>query len=353
MKQKTVLYCVLNWGIGHATRSTVVIHKLLQVGFDVHIASDGTALKVLKRNFSKLKFIELPGYGIKYPKHGSMVFSLIMQLPKLFTAIKNERKCIEAECSQVKYNYILSDHRYGCYHKNMPSIFLAHQLQPLMPKGMGFLQGFFNSIHKRMLRHFDDYWIPDIKVDNNLSGLLSKSTLHSQKYIGLLSALPDALNPVKRFAYIALLSGPEPQRTELYKILADQMKQSGKACLLIRGIPGEDIEIETNGNFSEVGFLSGATLSRLLLGADLIFARSGYSTIMDLAKLKRRAVFIPTPGQTEQLYLAESLANRSIAFYMEQASFDLTIAAEQSKNYSGFEKYFFEDSLLDQQINSL
>ena len=39
----------------------------------------------------------------------------------------------------------------------------------------------------------------------------------------------------------------------------------------------------------------------------IVVSRSGYSTIMELLELRKNALFVPTPGQTEQIYLAKRL----------------------------------------------
>ena len=47
-------------------------------------------------------------------------------------------------------------------------------------------------------------------------------------------------------------------------------------------------------------------LSQLILNATTIICRSGYSTLMDLQHLqKKNYIFVPTPGQDEQEYLAK------------------------------------------------
>ena len=59
-----ILYGVLNWGLGHATRSVSIIKALQQEGYTVVIASDGQALSYLKGVFGELDYEKLPGYNI-------------------------------------------------------------------------------------------------------------------------------------------------------------------------------------------------------------------------------------------------------------------------------------------------
>lgn len=353
MKQKRVLFCVLNWGIGHATRSKPIISKLLESNFHVHLASDGEALRVLRSYFPTLHFTELPAYQIQYSNKGSMALTMIKQMPKLYAVIKREHQIVNSLVDENRFDYIFSDHRYGCYHKQVHSIFIAHQLQPILPAGLSFLQSVFSSLHKKLLLPFHAHWVPDVEGEQNLSGKLSIVQLPNKSYMGYLSALNTQSKPVSRFEYIALLSGPEPQRTALEKILSTQMKQTDKKCLLIKGLPQEGNEIETNGNYSEVGYLYGEVLSRLLTAAQLIFCRSGYSSIMDMQRLGKRVVFIPTPGQTEQEYLAHRMERQGIAYFMPQQIFDISEAVNKSQAYSGFKAADFDESVLDKLIKSL
>ena len=50
--------------------------------------------------------------------------------------------------------------------------------------------------------------------------------------------------------------------------------------------------------------LPSGDISALLSQAGTIICRSGYTMLMDLAALNKKALLIPTPGQTEQEYLA-------------------------------------------------
>ena len=68
----------------------------------------------------------------------------------------------------------------------------------------------------------------------------------------------------------------------------------------------------------------------------MIFCRSGYSTIMDLSKLGKKAILIPTPGQTEQEYLAKHLKKRKICYSQSQDKFNLNKSVFESEKYKGF-----------------
>ena len=91
--KKRILVAPLNWGLGHATRCIPIINALLESGFEPILASDGPALELLKKEFSKLKYIELPSYNISYSKKGAnLKLKLLKDAPKTLKTIKAERQ---------------------------------------------------------------------------------------------------------------------------------------------------------------------------------------------------------------------------------------------------------------------
>ena len=74
---------------------------------------------------------------------------------------------------------------------------------------------------------------------------------------------------------------------------------------------------------------------------------------MDLSKLGKKAIFIATPGQTEQAHLAAQLMSKGIAYCMEQSAFNLKNALKESDKFSGFTNFEDDETLLDQAIQSI
>jgi UDP-N-acetylglucosamine:LPS N-acetylglucosamine transferase len=110
----------------------------------------------------------------------------------------------------------------------------------------------------------------------------------------------------------------------------------------VRGLPSA--HSQRNNNISD--FMTSSELQPLIESAAVVISRSGYSTVMDLSALEKKAIFIPTPGQTEQEYLATRLMEMNVAFAMPQQKFDLKIAMEKSEGFSGFKKNNSGDKLL-------
>lgn len=333
---KRVLVTPLDWGLGHATRCIPVIRELQSLHCEVVVAGSGASLELLKLEFPGLKCISIPGYHPQYASGKGMVRKIAFQLPRFMRVIAAEHKAIAALIKKEGIDLLISDNRYGCWSSDIPSVFITHQSNILMPKRFGWLQYFVRPLNEWMMARFDACWIPDLPGDHSLAGdLIAFGQLKSIKteFIGCLSRFTPKKAVEKKYDVVAVFSGPEPQRTILENIIVPQLKTSSLNFLAVRGLPDS---IVPQSDKRIVNFLRARELQECVEAANLIIARSGYSTVMDMNALGKKAVFIPTPGQTEQEYLAKRLKEKNIAFCMDQNSFDLDTAILQSKNFSGF-----------------
>ena len=325
---KIALVAVLDWGLGHATRCVPVISELLKQKVTVVIAGNGSSLKLLQLEFPQLKSYELPAYNIKYSITGKVIFKLLKQLPGFFKTIRCEQICVGEIITKEKIDFIISDNRYGCYSKDIKSIFIGHQLNLILPKGLELFSSWVNSQHLKLLSKFKEVWIPDNESGFRFSGELSKTSL-AVKHIGILSRFKRHIDQIStHYKYVAIVSGPEPQRKIFEDIIRTQLLKSDKISLLIKGLPGSDEEIRSN-NLTELNHLSSQKLNKIIQSADVIISRSGYSSIMDFAVLEKKAILVPTPGQTEQAYLAEYLQENKMAVIQHQNNFNLDNALLQ------------------------
>lgn len=350
--QKRILICPLDWGLGHASRCIPIIRLLIQKNAEVIIASDGRPLELLKHEFPNLQFIIFKGYSVDYPKSGSMIFKMLSSIPKILIGIKEEQLQLNKIIRDNSIDIVISDNRYGCSSDKVKSIFLTHQLMIKTPFGESILR-------KKVLDYIQDYdecWIPDFEGPQNLSGDLShKYPLPENTFfIGPLSRFEDRPATPEKIIYdvMAIVSGPEPQRTKLKNILLEQLQNCGLTCIMVCGETESSWEEKINDRLTLVSHLSSEEMQLTILNSKVILARSGYSTIMDLAVLGKKAIFIPTPGQTEQEYLAEEMKEKKIALYQKQSRFDLKKALEESKDYKGFEKIRKND-LLEKRLEKL
>ncbi|SHJ14965.1 conserved hypothetical protein [Mesonia phycicola] len=333
MPKKKILVAPLNWGLGHATRCIPIIKALEINDFEPIIASDGSALALLKKEFPHLKYYELPSYNIRYARKGIFFKSkILLKSFKISKTIAEERKLTLDIHTKEGLSGIISDNRLGVCSKFVPSVFVTHQLNVLSGK----TTYFSSKIHQHYIKKFSECWVPDFKEEPNLSGKLGhlKENHHLNiKYIGALSRL-EKKDLENKYKFMVILSGPEPQRTLLEEKLLHELRDYPEKILFIRGVL-EDIQTkEIAKNLTIYNYLTGEELENAFNTSEYIIARSGYTTLMDIAKLKKKAFFIPTPGQTEQVYLAKRLEEKGLAPSCKQNHFDIKKLEEISR-YKG------------------
>lgn len=298
----------MDWGLGHASRSVPLIRDLQQKGHEVILASAGQAFAFLKNYFPELLVLEKPAYRIRFSTKVSMSWMLLFQSRAFLKTIRDEHKWLQKILPQYQFDEVYSDNCYGLYHQTISSTIITHQLMIKCPKGFKFLERFFHSQILKMTTKFDHCWIPDYEGENNLSGDLShKYPLpENASFIGPLSRFERRPKEdfIKQYEFCAILSGPEPLRTKLENQCIDLFQRTEKKCLIIRGLPEMDECINAKG-LDIFNHLNDEAFREKVIQSDKIICRSGYSTIMDLYALNKRAIFIPTPGQTEQEYLAK------------------------------------------------
>ncbi|MEA2043171.1 MAG: glycosyltransferase [Bacteroidota bacterium] len=344
MKQDTVIVSPLDWGLGHAARCIPVIRQLKAEGYIVIIAGSGRSMDMLKIEFPELQTEQIPTKTITYSKHLPAYFKIIFQLPVFIKNIITEKKTAQRLIAKYKPIFLISDNRYGFYSRQLYSYFITHQLYPLLPNGLGFFQPVLNKLHGLLIRRFNKICIPDYAGLQNLSGKLSHRTLKRKKvyYKGPLSRfsgqnLNSEINSATNI--VAIISGPEPQRTVFYNKVLKQSQMLTKPILILEGIPGtkksEQIE-----NVTICNHMPTDQLAAQIVSADYVICRSGYSSVMDLVVLKKKAMLVPTPGQTEQEYLAEHLQRMNIFKSTTQHEFNLEDIDKQMQNFEpNFEQF--------------
>lgn len=329
----------LNWGLGHATRCIPIINKLLEFGFTPILASDGEALELLKKEFPNLTAIELPSYQIKYAKKGSLFkWKIALNAPKMLKAVRDEKKLTKKIVEEHQIIGIISDNRFGVVSKRVPSVFITHQLNVLS----GHTTYFTSVIHRNWIKKFRECWVPDLKKKPNLSGKLGhlKKSKLKIKYLGILSRF-EKREAEEVYDLAVVLSGPEPQRTMFEEILTTQIKNFDGKVIFIKGKIESEKHSEVVGKTRFQNFMNRDELEQVLNQSKMVLSRSGYTTLMDLAKLHKKAFFVPTPGQTEQEYLAKRLEKQGIAPFCTQESFRIELL-NQVEFYKGFENLVSE-----------
>lgn len=325
-----VLVAPLDWGLGHATRCVPLVQFMLQLGWKVTLAGEGPSSSILSKEFPDLPTLPLKGYRISYPKNGFwLIPNLLLQVPKILHAIRSERKWLENTQKEHQWDLIISDNRYGLSAHNAKCIFITHQLWVFSGWG-SMIDKILNRQLHSWIKSFNQCWVPDEEKDGGIAGLLSHPPFPTPssllpiplKHIGPLSRLTPN-GEVEGDKILLLLSGPEPQRTLLEEKVIQQIKDIKERFLVVRGLPAEAQQPADTSNIKFKNHLSSADLSAALSSAKLVICRSGYSSIMDLLKLKKKAILIPTPGQTEQLYLGEQMKEKKWFVVEQQNDFQL------------------------------
>ena len=348
---KKILVCVLDWGLGHATRCIPVIREFASRGCDVVLASSGSALKLLQIEFPTLDHIQLPAYNPEYSKTDSLVGQMIRQLPKFRKVIEAEHKIVEEFVDQNGVDIVISDNRYGCWSSTAESIFITHQLKVLTPSPFAWAAPGINWVLGRQIKKFNQVWIPD-RRGSGLTEVFFSKIVKQQRFIGWLSRFMGSDRPEIRYAIMAIISGPEPQRSIFYDKVKKQLSQLNVKSLIVSGEPGEPYLREV-GNLTTVNHLNAQDMERAISQSELLVGRSGYSTIMDLIALGKNAIFVPTPGQPEQEHFAEILRNKGMIFSQSQEEFELKKAMEQSTSYSGLGVLKMNTDALREAVTSL
>ena len=318
-ERKRILVAPLNWGLGHATRCIPVIEALENHGFEPVIASDGVALALLKKEFPALEAIELPAYQIEYAKNGAFFkLKLMGQIPNMMKAVRRENALVQKLIKEHNISGIISDNRLGVFCKDVPSVFITHQLNVLT----GNTTWFTSKIHQQFIKKYAECWVPDVQTTPNLSGKLRHIDSDGLKvrYIGPLSRLHK--KPMeKKYDLMAILSGPEPQRTMLEERLSKELVRYNGKVIFVKGVVETEEKVTVQDNITYYNFMNTTALEQAFNESEMVLCRSGYTTIMDLAQLGKKAYFIPTPGQYEQEYLAHKLKKTGLVPYSRQNSF--------------------------------
>ncbi len=318
----TILICPLNWGLGHATRDIPIIKRFIEKGFRVIVATEDPIIQLLHKEIPTIETEYFPGAKISYSSGNIQIWKLLKQLPAALLWLVREKQITARLVKKYNPVCIISDNRYGVRHNKVRSIIITHQLMLKMPPGSRWLEKLFHLLAKTLISRFSFCWIPDNPPPNSLAGDL----VHQYKIpkngvlIGPMSRFMEKPveqsdhkhKPCSKAELLILLSGPEPQRTILQNILVKKITKEKITTIMVTGKPGSNKDTSINNEWIEqYTHIETVKLLTFIKETPNIICRSGYSSIMDFWFLNKLAVLIPTPGQTEQEYLAEIHNKRS------------------------------------------
>jgi uncharacterized protein (TIGR00661 family) len=344
-QSKKVFIAPLNWGLGHATRLLPLIKLLSSKNYLIYIGASGRSKEVLQREISKCVFFDFPEYPIKYPQSRFFVtrFMLII-FPQMLIAMIKEYQKLKKLNKEYDFDLIVSDNRFSLSLKNVKSLLISHQLRYKLPwpiKQMEWLPEYFNYYH---FRKYDKIIIPDIETGDTLTGELSHEMRYLPKnklyYLGLITDLMQLEgNENEEIDYFVIISGPEPQRTKFENLIYHQLAKLKGRVIVTLGKPEKNYKIRM-GNAEIYAYMTREKISHYLARAKFIISRPGYTTVMEMIESGKCGLFIPTPGQIEQEYLAKHFLKNNWCYAKSQFRFDLESDVEIAKSYSGFPKNF-------------
>jgi UDP:flavonoid glycosyltransferase YjiC (YdhE family) len=302
-----VLVCALNWGLGHATRSSPIIDAMLKRGHEVHLGTDGLAAEVWNKSYPDLPLHKLAPLHIVYGKYFWIKLG-IQFIPFIYWTIRDKYK-LKRLNKLHQFDLIISDSRPACSLHQVYSIFITNQPSPIFP--LRWIERIVRLGMRILMNSYDETWIPDLPGLNSLSGdLINLPLAIESKFIGFLSRINQDLKPdagFKGVEIVAILSGPEPLRTQLVEQLKTHLLQEN--MIILGGRPDHN----TDDNQRYIGYLPPDEIAAYILQSKIVISRGGYSSLMDFAPFGKKLVLVPTPGQTEQNYLADRLASRNEA----------------------------------------
>ena len=329
-----ILVAPLDWGLGHATRCVPIVREFLRAGAEVELAVVKANATFFREVFPDLRQRLAPSYNIVYPKHGyNMGLWLLKNSLHLNAVMKYEHHFAEEMVKRHGYDVLFSDNRFAFYSKNAYSIYMTHQRRIAFPQAFSAFERIGVMWHTNVMRKFDEVWVPDLEFFPGYAGSLSHTgAAPSQKklrYVGPLSRFSEC-QPVHepeaasldfekiasksaRYKVVAVVSGVEPARSQFEQQLRHALADIPGRHLMILGKPSAGIKSWTEGNIEFYTHLPTNEFADAVKRADFVVSRGGYSTVMDMAELGAKCIFVPTPGQYEQLVLAEDLSKAGYA----------------------------------------
>ena len=310
-----ILIAPLNWGLGHATRCVPLIRQYLERGDEVVLGGDGESLLLLQRHFPQLRVIQLPSLELRYAANDQQRGFYLRAIPALLRFTIADHYYLRQQLAIEHFDLIISDNRFGLFTRQTRCVYITHQLYVRLPRRLRIFQPLARALHACVFKRYHEVWVPDYaSMENSLAGELCHGGGFASyvKYIGPLSRFtssegtPKELRRNSEYSVVAILSGLEPQRSIFEQAILERYTNTLDKVLIVRGKVAEAQTKISRNNITMVASLSDQALLEAMEQATTIIARSGYSTIMDLAVLGllHKAELHPTPGQSEQEYLA-------------------------------------------------
>ena len=339
---RRILYGVYHWGLGHATRSLGLIRALVERGDAVTVLmAPGPGLQLLRSELGDAceyyPFRDTPAPFSRYP----VIFYLRMSaaMPWVLAGYRREHRLTEKLVRERRFDCVVSDSRLGVWSEAVPSYCIFHSLHQRVPFCSRFTEWFVEWGQRDLLKGFSKVLIPDVAEGGGLSGWLGHDPAFDWGegrlvYIGPLSSVPrmDVAQDIDVFFSV---SGIEPQRGLLEERVLQALPELSGNIVVTLGRPHDDGECREIAGATVYGYLDRQRQAEMLNRAKLVMTRSGYTTLMELAGLGRKALFVATPGQSEQEYLAQYHRECGHVWSVEQKHLDIPRDLERARAATG------------------
>ncbi|MBG0858120.1 MAG: hypothetical protein IQL11_01360 [Bacteroidales bacterium] len=314
---RNILICPLEWGLGHAGRMIPLAAKLREAGNNIFIGAGNEIMSFFLHELPGLTYIDFPGFRPGYSKFLPQYLILLLKTPVLLFHIFREHSRLKKIIHEYGIDIVISDNRFGLWNKKVRTVYVTHMPLIPFPRCFSFLEFIGIVLHRAVINRYSLCFIPDLPGELNLTGRLSHGIRLPQntRYIGILSRFTgmvtsNAGGHSGHDHYTIILSGPEPQREILKQKLTAVMDASRIETVVLEGKPGKPSETSVKDSIRFFSHLVSNEMREVITGSRGVVARAGYTSIMELISLNCCALLIPTPGQTEQEYLAGYLSGK-------------------------------------------
>jgi hypothetical protein len=305
-----------------------VARKLQDLDQNVIIACGEEHSNLFRAEVPGLTYIDFPGFKPGYSGHLPQYIPLLFKIPQLLYHIAREHRRLKAIIKDYPIDIVISDNRFGLWNRKIRTAYITHMPLVPFPKPFQFLEFIGVALHRLIINRYSLCMIPDLPGETNLTGRLSHGIKlpRNVRYIGILSRFPvkdgHIISDLEELPHnTVILSGPEPQKSIFREKILSFFKDSEILTLILEGRPGNGSELVVTGRFASSCHLPSAEMQQVIRSGEKIITRAGYSTIMELVSLNRSALLVPTPGQTEQEYLAHYLSLKGLFSSCQQRKF--------------------------------
>jgi UDP-N-acetylglucosamine transferase subunit ALG13 len=296
-----------------------IAKRLLDMNHNVFIASGEAHLKLFREELPGLTYIDFPGFSPGYSRYLPQYIPLLFKTPLLLFHIASEHYRLKRIIGDYSIDAVISDNRFGLWNRKIRTAYITHMPLIPFPKPFQFMEFIGIWLHRMIIRKYSLCFIPDLPGEINLTGRLSHGIRlpGNVRYTGILSRFQDTIQPGSGNLLAirhntVILSGPEPQRSIFRQMVLNLLRDEKTLTLILEGNPGNGDKINWSDNFAFCNHLAAPEMQQVISSSEKIISRAGYSTIMELVSLNRSALLVPTPGQTEQEYLAEYLSSKGL-----------------------------------------